>query len=71
MGIKLLEKILLFFESKNFDDIFTITFQYHMYLKQINSKRKIYGCDTFEGLPYEDKFSKKTSENLIGNFPIH
>jgi len=42
-----------------------------MYLKQINSKRKIYGCDTFEGLPYDDKFSKKTSENLIGNFPIH
>ena len=38
------------------------------FLKQINSKRKIYGCDTFEGLPYEDKFSKQSSKNLIGEF---
>ena len=27
------------------------------FLKQINSKRKIYAYDTFEGYPYEDKFS--------------
>jgi len=40
------------------------------FLKQINSKRKIYGCDTFEGLPYEDKFSKHASENVIGKFSI-
>ena len=38
------------------------------FLKQINSKRKIYGCDTFEGLPYEDTFSKQSSKNLIGEF---
>jgi predicted O-methyltransferase YrrM len=38
------------------------------FLKQINSKRKIYGCDTFEGLPYEDKFSDKASENVIGRY---
>jgi O-methyltransferase len=38
------------------------------FLKQINSKRKIYGCDTFEGLPYEDKFSLKVSEKVTGKF---
>ena len=30
------------------------------FLKQINSKRKIYGYDTFEGYPYEDRFSTKS-----------
>jgi len=36
------------------------------FLKQINSKRKIYGCDTFNGFPYEDKFSRMHSEKVIG-----
>ena len=30
------------------------------FLKQINSKRKIYAYDTFEGYPYEDRFSTKS-----------
>ena len=30
------------------------------FLKQINSKRKIYGYDTFEGYPYEDRFSTES-----------
>jgi len=38
------------------------------FLKKIGSKRKIYACDTFEGLPYEDKFSDKTSEQVSGMF---
>lgn len=27
------------------------------FLKSIGSKRHVYACDTFEGLPYDDKFS--------------
>ena len=27
------------------------------FLKQLNSKRRIYACDAFIGLPYDDKFS--------------
>jgi hypothetical protein len=27
------------------------------FLKKIGSKKKIFGCDTFEGFPYDDKFS--------------
>ena len=27
------------------------------FLKKINSKKKIFACDTFTGLPYDDKFS--------------
>ena len=27
------------------------------FLKQINSKKKVYACDTFTGFPYDDKFS--------------
>ena len=38
------------------------------FLKQINSKRKIYGYDTFEGYPYEDRFSteSKTFKGTAG-----
>ena len=35
-------------------------------LKKINSKKKIYACDTFEGIPYEDKFS--TNKKAEGSF---
>lgn len=27
------------------------------FLKKIGSKKKIFGCDTFEGFPYDDKYS--------------
>lgn len=36
------------------------------FLKAINSSKIIYACDTFEGHPYEDKFSK--SKNVTGAF---
>ena len=38
------------------------------FLKQINSKRKIYAYDTFEGFPYEDRFStiSKTFKGSVG-----
>lgn len=29
-----------------------------LFLKKINSTRRIYSCDTFSGLPYDDKFSR-------------
>ena len=35
-------------------------------LQKIGSKKKIYACDTFEGIPYEDKFS--TNKNVQGSF---
>lgn len=38
------------------------------FLKKINSNRQIFGCDTFEGLPYEDKFSKKSTEKVSGMY---
>jgi len=34
------------------------------FLKSINSKKHVFGCDTFSGLPYEDKFSTKSSSVL-------
>jgi len=34
-----------------------ITTLFANFLKQINSKKKVYACDGFTGLPYEDKFS--------------
>ncbi len=36
------------------------------FLKKIKSSKVIYACDTFEGLPYDDKFSKYT--NIKGAF---
>jgi len=27
------------------------------FLKRISSEKKVYGCDTFEGFPYDDKYS--------------
>jgi hypothetical protein len=36
------------------------------FLKKINSKRKIYACDAFIGLPYDDKFS--SSDHAKGKF---
>ncbi len=36
------------------------------FLKKIKSSKIIYACDTFEGHPFEDKFSKY--ENIIGEF---
>ena len=38
------------------------------FLKQINSKRKIYAYDTFEGFPYDDRFSteSKTFKGTVG-----
>lgn len=38
------------------------------FLKKINSKRTIYGCDTFEGLPYEDKFSQQSNKKIFGSY---
>jgi O-methyltransferase len=35
-------------------------------LQKINSKKKIFTCDTFEGIPYEDKFS--TNKTAKGAF---
>lgn len=35
-------------------------------LDLIKSKKKIYTCDTFSGIPYEDKHS--TAKNAKGNF---
>jgi len=36
------------------------------FLKKIKSKKRIYGCDTFSGLPYEDDFS--TQKNVKNMF---
>ena len=38
------------------------------FLKNIKSNRNIFGCDSFEGLPYEDKFSDKASEKVSGMY---
>ncbi len=38
------------------------------FLKKIKSSKIIYACDTFEGLPNEDKFSKKTFNTVKGVF---
>jgi len=38
------------------------------FLKKINSKKKIYSCDTFSGLPDDDQFAtQKNVKNLFSN----
>jgi len=38
------------------------------FLKKIGSKKHVYGCDTFEGFPYDDKYShnNKKREGSVG-----
>ena len=38
------------------------------FLKKIKSTRRVYACDTFEGLPYEDKFSKESLEKVKARY---
>ena len=41
------------------------------FLKQLNSKKIIYTCDTFEGIPYEDKYSMmKNAKGMYANTSI-
>jgi len=42
------------------------TVLFSKFLDLIGSKKKIYTCDVFTGLPYDDKFS--TSKNVKGEF---
>ena len=37
-------------------------------LKKLKSNKTIFACDSFSGIPYEDKFSKKMYENCVGEF---
>ena len=42
------------------------------FLQQINSKKKIFACDTFEGIPNDDEFvSNKKGKNLFKDVQIN